>query len=154
MGDSLSLADIATALEERERALVVAEEDLRKQRIELAEDKKAYQRLFELPKRSSADRTTFLALALPPKQAATLKTVKSAVLSAILQVGEGDKVFSSVDVIAAMRGVVDFDIERNRPNISSYLNQDMVHEGLLKIVSRASGRRPAEFRLTDAAKVL
>jgi hypothetical protein len=146
-----NIEEVQSALIEREKTLSASEENNRRLRAELEMDKQAIARTIELLANPSAE----LPLDLTPTKKPARRSVgiKKAVGESIRVLGQANKIFSSRDVINYLLSLPhekkpDFDVKKNRANISSYL-RDFVEEDLIEERGEASGRRPATYRLVD-----
>ena len=147
--DMRELDAIQKALHQREAALAASEEANRKARAALEQDKRAFDRVLQMSRSPNAGEN----LSSVPGSTDGRETVKKYVIGAILELNPGNRAFSTTEVIAFLEALPrergPFDIEKNRANLSSYMVNDLVDDGLLMIVEKGRGRRATRLKLKD-----
>ena len=145
------LDEIRQQLNEREAKLKASEEENRKQRALLEQDKAAFARVDAL--RASAktrpnppinlDDDDELLLAEPSSES-PYGFFKRAVRESIKMIAKPEFTSSEIaDVLRLTRP--DLNVEANRANISAYF-KDFLQEGIIEQITPGAGRRPAIYR--------
>ena len=148
----LNLQVLQQDIRKRADRLAVSEAENKKARAQLEVDKAALAVVLEMENRlNGAAPSDPEADVEIPGANSVLLSLKEAVEKAIYSVGPAKHSFSSGDIDRHLATVftadkLAFDLEKNRPNISRYLNT-FSESGLLAIAKKGSGRRPTTYRL-------